>query len=1009
MKRLNNIFCLLVALLSMAVVSCSKSDAYEPGPADVEGCYDVYFPKQDNTGEISLDPTEPTKFTYQVLRTNTEGAINVPVKVVANTDQLYTYTSISFAEGEDATTITVELSPESLLGVPYDFEIVIDDPKFVPQYSNDATKMTALSLSITRVKWIDVGLCSYTEDLLTTWWGITLGGEWAGQTHPTYKVKVQVREDSIDKAAFEAALAGTGSDAGLAGIYRMVNPYLIAPWSDLTYDSPELAAETPYNITIYADAADKVWIPLQELGMTINGGMPSIYSLPAYYKDNDREDLIKDENYGKIQNGQIVFPLNADGNSGLLGCPGGSYVGSNTYYGNGDGAWCLNLAPALNRYVLQLPTQESDGDFAFEEVTLPMDMKFYSESQVASWYPTLEVGKVTVTTDDADREFVAQYGTVYRLANLYAEDYPILFASKGSNVIIIPGLEVQEMGVSVAGDALALAIDAAQSTFDASSYELSLVADVVSAADPTIVYGTFREVMSVEKPDFGVVAAADLRSDFQYAKLFEDSFVSSIIPEPWAAEFQLGTCLDAEKAEAFEAEYGSAYRIPNLYANGYDFYFAAKEGKLVFPAGYQTQPMGISIMGTPAFLHILSGSVAETGVTFKANIVDAEGEMLSPVVVTEKLVTYKWLDLATGTWTSAMWKEPFAGRKLQQAEGTNIFRVLAFWGVDGKDFYFTWDDATNKCDIDGMQRSGLDGGNGEIALYDVLDWYILLGNDYTWEILEANGLPQPAYDPATKTFSFVVKFALPDMGPGYGYSSFYMDKFVLDAEPQVATWEDYAVGTFTHTHDFWLPAQYLPYPEEGIVMQRYGTTNQYKISIANGAMELLLEWDGQSAPMVLRSATGEQYEGADIYCGDAYAAFTDWGESYTQEQIYAAYPNGYNAATKTLSLSLIYYSLDGYYFTTNPVAVHTFQITGEAGSGAALASSAAMPFKAAAMRTKTKMVDVKAKATPKFEVKKEACAEMRKIDIRVNGGVAAATPYKKENNSVFKTIKKQTL
>lgn len=1008
MKRLNNIFCLLVALLAMTVVSCSKSETYEPGPADVEGCYDVYFPQQDNTGEFSLDPTEPTKFTYEVLRTNTEGAITVPVKVVANTDKLYTYSSISFAEGEDTTTFTVELSAEALLGIPYDFEVVIDDPKYVPQYSNDATKSTSLSLSLTRVKWIDVGLCAYTEDLLTTWWGVTFSGEWAGQTHPTYNVKVQVREDSIDKAAFEAALAGTGDDSGLVGIYRMINPYLIAPWTSLTYDSPELAAETPYNITIYVDAVNQVWIPLQELGMTINGGMPTIYSRPAYYKDNDREDLIKDEDYGKVQNGQIVFPFNADGNSGLFGCPGGSYVGTNTYYGNGDGAWCLNLAPALNRYVLQTPTQESDGDFTFEEVTLPTEMKFYSESQVASWYPTLEVGKVAVSTDDADREFVAQYGTVYRLPNLYAEDYPILFASKGSDVAILPDLDVQVMGVNLAGDDLALVIDPAQSSFDASSYELSLVADVVSAADPTVVYGTFKEVMSVQKPEFDVVAAADLRADFQYADLFTDAFVSEFQQDEWDATFQKGTCTKAESAEAFAEEFGEAYCIPNAYANGYDLYFAAKEGKLVFPAGYQTQPTGVSVMGTPAYLHILSGSVAETGITFKANIVDAEGEMLSPSIVTEKLVTYKWLDLGTGTWDSAMWSEPFAGRKFQQAEGTNLYRVVDFWTVSGKNFLFTWDTTTNKCDIDGIQMSGRDGGNGEIALYDVMDWYSSLGSEYTWEFIEQNGYPQPAYDPATKTFSFVVKFALPGMGPGYGYNGFYMDKFVLDGEPTPATWEDYAVGTFTHTHDFWLPSSALPYPEPDVVMQRYGETNQYKIPIAGGAMELLLEWDGQSAPMVLRSATGEKYENTDIYCADAYATYTDWGANVTPEQVYAQYPNGYDAATKTLSMSLMYYSLDGYYYTSSPVAVHTFQITGEPGSGnsgVAPASSAVVPFKANVKRSAEKMVDVKSR----FEVKKEACAELRKIDVRVNGGVAGATPYVKENKSIFKTFKKQTL
>lgn len=1000
MKRLN-IFCTLLALLSLAVVSCSKTDAFEPGPQDVEGCYDVYFPKQENTGEISLDPAESTMFTYTALRTNTEGAITVPVKVSANTDGLYTFTEINFAEGEDSATFTVELSQESLLGVPYDFEITITDPQYVSQYSNDATKSTSLSLSITRVKWLDLGLCDYTDDIITSWWGYTFDGEWAGVTHPTYKVMVQVREDSINKAAFEAAIAGTGDDMGLVGIYRMLNPYLVGPWTGLNYGAPELE-DYAYHIIINVEEGNKAWIPLQELGLTINGGMPSIYSVPGYFKDNDAWHKLVDADFGKIQNGQLKFGLDADGKSIVLGCPGGSYVGSNTYYANSDGAFCLNLAPALNRYVLQTPTQESDGDFTFEEVELGSELKFYSESQVDSWSVTLEVGTPSVTTDDADREFVATYGSVYRVPNLYAEDYPILFTAKGSQVQPVPGLEAQLTGLSIAGDELALVIDPAQSSFNAETYEFSLVADVVSAADDTVVYGTFREVLSAEKPEFEVAAPADMRKDFQYTTIFTDAFVSTIVPEEWDAEFQMGVCLDAEKSEAFDVEYGQAYCIPNLYANGYNFYFAAKEGKLTFPAGYKTQPMGISILGTPAYLNLVSGDVSEVGITFKAQVVDGEGNMLVPSTITEKLVTYKWNDVATGTWSNALGNS-YSGRQLQQAEGTNLYRVLDFWGVADTSFVFEWDEKTNKCDVVGPQATGFNyGGNGLISLYDVKDWYESMGYDYSWAVLESNGLPQPTYNPETKTFAFVVKYALPALGPGVGYQSYYQDRFVLDAEPEVATWQDYAVGTFTHTHDFWLPSNYLPYPEEGVVMQRYGNTNKYKFAIAAGAMELLLEWDGQSAPVVLESETGESDEGEAIFCGDVYAAYTAWGATYTPEQIYAAYPNGYDAATKTLSLNLVYYSYSGYYFTSNPTAVHTFQITGEAG-GATTASSAIFPRKNVTERKK--MTDVK----NRFEVKKEACAELRKIDIRTNGGVAEATPYKKVRNTIGKNFVKQSM
>ena len=62
----------------------------------------------------------------------------------------------------------------------------------------------------------------------------------------------------------------------------------------------------------------------------------------------------------------------------------------------------------------------------------------------------------------------------------------------------------------------------------------------------------------------------------------------------------------------------------------------------------------------------------------------------------------------------------------------------------------------------------------------------------------------------------------------------------------------------------------------------------------------------------------------------------DWGaaaEGITKEQVYKAYPNSYDAATKTFSFYLGYYDVYGYTYTGvdegNPT-VHTFQITGDA-------------------------------------------------------------------------------
>ena len=296
MKAINKFFYALLAFMVVGMVSCTKeATTHEPGAPELEGCYGVYFPDatvyeaQGPMGDLSLDPSEATTFTYVAFRENTDGEITVPVKVIENTTDaegtpMYTVSDIVFGDGEDVAQFTVALSEKAEVGVPYTLTLEVEnDPLYVKQY--DITTVPSLSVTINRVKWISLGKCQFTEDLLTSWWGFN----WDYPTHPTYLVEVQVRADSIDQAAFDAAIAGTGEDSGLSGIYRMVNAWLVGPWgddSDKEYN--ESIAANPIYTIINAQPYDKVWIPLQEIGLAINGGMASIYSYPAALTDLGR-------------------------------------------------------------------------------------------------------------------------------------------------------------------------------------------------------------------------------------------------------------------------------------------------------------------------------------------------------------------------------------------------------------------------------------------------------------------------------------------------------------------------------------------------------------------------------------------------------------------------------------------------------------------------------------------------------------------------------------------------
>lgn len=931
MKALKKMICALLVPFCAFAVSCTNDDTTDlVGAPDVQGCYGVYFPEQENVGNMEIDPADALDFTYTVSRKNADGAITVPVVIEKNTDDMFSVTPIEFADGEDETTFTVTLSDESALGEKYSFALVINDPQYVSQYAENSV---SVSLGITRVKWNDVGECDYTEDVLTGWWNFSFDGEYAGITHPTYKVKVQVRADSVaDLDKYDAALAGTGSDEDLAGTYRLVNPYRVGPWED----PADTTLETdPDYIYIYIPSSTTAYIPLQEIGWTINGGMPSIYSMAAYRLDNGRTPSA--DEYGYIKNGKLLFPV-----QGVLGCPGGSYVGENTYYANNDGAFCLNIAPALNQYELVLPdpAEGTDGDFTFADVTLPDGTLFYSESLLQAWEQNLQVGTPAVNTDDADKLFEETYGKLYRLPNLFADYYDIYFCVKDGKVVLPADFETQETGLSQLSQKLSIAINASKSEFNEATNEVSLSVELVST-DGKLSFGKFSEVLSATVPDFEVAANLDLARDFNYTTQFNDTFKSGIVGDSWKTDFQSGTATDSQKGALFEAAYGKAYCLPNLYTPNYNIYFCGKDGEVSVPANYQVQPTGLEMFGTKIYATVVSGTVGEFGATLRIQFADESGDLILGTY-TESIVTYNWVEVATGTYTSIMYRNPFSNITMSQAEGTDLYRLENFVGA-GKHLEFYWNSSTNKCELNGIIGSGedYDGNGNEMMVVDAKGYYNdLNGNDYSWALLEANNFPQPSYNPATLTFSMYVKWVIPTLGLG---TSFGTETFVLDAAPVVSTWEDVAVGTFTHNAPFFFASEY---PEEGLALQRFGTTDKYKVvGLAEGTMDLVFTHNAESGSVkVLENDTNQVYQETDgsltpIYCGDAWAGYSSWISAgivdpakITEEAVYSVYPNSYDDASKTYTFSLMYYDHLGYTYTGQESSVwaQTFQITGDA-------------------------------------------------------------------------------
>lgn len=975
MKAINKFFYALLAFATVGMVACSEDATHEPGPAELEGCYGVYFPEasvletQGPMGEISVDPSEATVFKYYAYRENTEGQITVPVEVNKNTtdndgNPMYTITEIVFADGEDVAEFTVTLSDKAEVGVPYTLTLsVVNDPQYVKQY--DTANKSTFSVTINRVKWIDVGYvtddqggiwCEFSEDMVAAWYGFN---------QPlVYPVKVQVRGDSIaSEEAFKAALEGNGTEEDLLGVYRVINAYY--PFAGVDGFTPY---ETSFNI--YVDGVDRVHIPLQPVGLVVNDGTPGevmIYSMVDYYLDNNAP--ASDDMYGSIRGGKITFPVKM-----LLGCPGGSYAGSNTYYANSNGLWSLNIAPALGTYELAMPDAESDGDFSFNEVALPEGAMFYSESQAASFAPVLEKGRCEVSTKDADRIFYKEYGTLYRLPSLYTDGYPIYFSALEDGTVTLPDAYlVQETGIIQNGYAILMSIDVENSKFDPATGLLSLVAEFIAGeGDNAVSYGNFQELIAVEVPEFPVTPMMDLKNDFSYAPLFNAPLTSDFMAAEYEVSVEKGVCTNYDLN--FE---GTAYRLKSLYANGYDIYLAADaEGKVIVAGGFELQPTGVNIYGKAAYMQIVSGTANDKGITFTANVCDVEGNELLPAACTESVVSYTWVDVATGSWQCTVLNAPLPGLQLQNAEGTNLYRVLDFMsavtGEEGVHFTFSWDTTTNLCELQGLVDTGIPasalGVNapGNISFVDEKTFWNMNGYpDDTWESLAAEyGVSvQPYFDAENNAFVFRVAYYLPEVDGALSFSTpsgdktyFTTEVFVLDAAPVVSTWTNVAIGKFLHGDNFWLPEGTTPPAVEGdVLMQRYGQSDNYRIMIVNGQVPLEFTFnESTGAVSVPAQKTGAQYKEddgslTDILMGDAWAMYQAWGnpKGYTAEQVYKAYPNAYDAENKIIQFCLAYFDVYGYTYTEASPSVHAYQITGPApeSSSVAPASAAKVPVK----------------------------------------------------------------
>ena len=111
--------------------------------------------------------------------------------------------------------------------------------------------------------------------------------------------------------------------------------------------------------------------------------------------------------------------------------------------------------------------------------------------------------------------------------------------------------------------------------------------------------------------------------------------------------------------------------------------------------------------------------------------------------------------------------------------------------------------------------------------------------------------------------------------------------------------------------------------------------------------------------------------------------------------VYGAYPNSYDAATKTFSFYLGYYDQLGYFYTTvadGEPQVHTFQITGDA-PAATQSSAAEVNLNSLKLNRNAKQHEV---APSKFKsmngCRVTTLSKERKVEVKKSTSMKNATP-----------------
>lgn len=148
MKNKGYIKILVALIMSLTAASCVNDYRAKVGPYDNPDCYGIYFPVQENTGDVVIGPDEPRFLTFKVYRMKTEDAITVPVRIRTAHPEIFSISELRFEEEEATAEMTVYF-PSAEPEITYGCTLIIDDPLYASLY---ASTPNFVSFNVTRSK-----------------------------------------------------------------------------------------------------------------------------------------------------------------------------------------------------------------------------------------------------------------------------------------------------------------------------------------------------------------------------------------------------------------------------------------------------------------------------------------------------------------------------------------------------------------------------------------------------------------------------------------------------------------------------------------------------------------------------------------------------------------------------------------------------------------------------------------------------------------------------------------